>query len=319
MSATRGALSSDESGSELARVLAHCNQRLQRAAPIGITPVLRVQSGAGLIHGRRAQHVTELLDPMLALIAPRLYVPPAQSALAKVAIRPKVRVALRLGGAGLLAQCRYFGDAPAQGALRSLYRPEPSNGSLASTPDYALNAFNAAGVIVESQALPACVLALAMASREAPIPPAKALARGEICLRALRHEAPLRWPLVRVMAGRREVAVPMFSVEQAVCEDTICDPVPATRSLAACLGEDPSLAPLGRAALLMLRRRGQPLALRVEALLGHGNEVVHPVGPLLQSAPWILGVIAGNDGAVPVLVVDPLALPALLLGSDAKA
>jgi hypothetical protein len=319
MSAIHRAQPSDESSSELARVLASCNQRLQRAAPFGVAPVLRVQSGAGLIHGRRAQHVAELLEPMLALVAPRLYVPPTQSALAKVTIRPKVRVALRLGGAGLLAQCRYFGDAPAEHDLRSLYAREPSNCSPASTPDYALNAFNAAGVIVVSKALPGSVLALAMAPREAPIPAAKVLARGEICLQAVRHEAPRRWPLVRVMAGCREVAVPMFSVEQAICEDTICDTLPPMQSLAACLGEDPLLAPLGRAALLMLRRRGRPLALRVEALLGHGNEVVHPVGPLLQSAPWILGVIAGNDGGAPVLVVDPLTLPDLLAGSDTKA
>ena len=318
MSALPSTLRDDGCSDELADVLAHCNQRLQRDAPVGIAPVLRLQGGAGLIHGPRVQDVAEVLEPLLALLAPRLYVPPTQSALANLTIRPKVRVTLRVGGAGLLAQCRYFGEAPAEVELRTLYARESSKASPAATSGYALSAFNAAGVVIASRQpraeLPACVLALATAPVVAPTAAAKALACGEICLR----EAPRCWPLVRVMAGRREVAVPMSSVAQAVCEDAISGAPPPTRSLALCLGEDPLLAARGRAALLMLRRHGAPLALRVEALLGHGNEMVHPVGPLLQSAPWILGVIANADGSAPVLVVDPLALPTLLVGTAAK-
>ena len=104
----------------------------------------------------------------------------------------------------------------------------------------------------------------------------------------------------------------MFSVEQAVSEDALSDERPPTRSLAQCLGEESSPSSLGRPALLILRRPGPKLALRVEALLGHGHEVVHPVGPLLHSAPWVLGVTDGADEAPPVLVLDPLALPELL-------
>jgi len=288
-------------------VLAGCNQRLRNAAPAGSAPILRLDRGAGLIHGVRARHVSALLEPLLALVAPCLYVPPAESAAARLIVRPKLRVTLRLGGAGLLAQCRYFGVAPADADLRTLYAPEPADAPRVVTPGYALAAYTRDGVVVASQqqppALPESVLALANA-------PA-ALASGEICVRAVWHEPARRWPLVRVMAGPREVAVPMFSVKQVLPEDAISDDPPPTRSLAKCLGEESSLSSLGRPALLVLRRRGPALALRVEALLGHGNEVVHPVGPLLQGAPWILGVIGNNDAGSPMLVLDPLALPGL--------
>jgi hypothetical protein len=309
---------------ELSRVLAHCNQCLQHAAPPGTAPVLRMQSGAGLIQGPRAQHVADLLAPLLALIALHLYVPPMQSGLAKLTIRPKVRVSLRLGGAGLVTQCRYFGEAPAEDELRNLYPRVPVNRARAVAQGYALNAYNTAGLVVDSPAsqpgqqralqpaLPATVMALAAALPVTENSPSDALARGEVCLRAVGHEPPRRWPIVRVMAGCREVAVPMFSVGQAVCEDTISGSSPPVRSLALCLGEDPLLAALRRPALLMLRRRGPQLALRVESLLGHGNEIVHPVGPLIQSAPWILGVIANKGEGPPMLVVDPLALPGML-------
>ncbi|RKZ35959.1 MAG: hypothetical protein DRQ37_05225 [Gammaproteobacteria bacterium] len=300
-----------ERASELSRVLALCNQRLQTAALASTSPVLRLEGGAGLIQGPRAQQVADLLAPMLALAAPCLYVPPARSVVANLTIRPKLRVTLRLGGAGLLAQIRYFGEAPADADLRTLYAPQPSSAARVVTPGYALAAFNKDGIVADSQqqqpTLPAAVRALTVT----PPLAADALAHGEICLRAVWHEPARRWPVVRVMAGRREVAVPMFSVEQVVSEDVISGDLPPTHSLAMCLGEESSPSPLGRPALLMLRRRGPQLALRVEALLGHGNEVVHPAGLLLQSAPWILGVIGNNDVGTPMLVVDPLALPGL--------
>ena len=108
-----------EQASELVRVLGRCNRRLQIAAPAGTSPVLRLEGGAGLIQGLRAQQVIDLLEPLLAVAAPRIYIPPAQSKTAGLSIRPKMRVTLRLGGAGLLAQLRYFGEAPADAELRT--------------------------------------------------------------------------------------------------------------------------------------------------------------------------------------------------------
>ena len=304
---------------EIARVLLHCNQRLQAAAPTDTAPLLRFTRGAGLIHGPRAQQVLDLLEPMLALAAPCLYVRPAQSAIAGATIRPKLRVTLQLGGAGLLAQLRYFGKAPADADLRSLYANPVSSTPALIRPACALPAFNKNGFVVDSQQqfskLPATVSALAETADHSPGVPADTLASGEICLRAVWHEPARRWPLVRVMAGRREIAMPMFSIEQVLSEDTMSGDLPPTRSLAKCLGEESSPSSLGRPALLMLRRHGPPLALQVEALLGHGNEVVHPVGPLLQSTPWVLGVIGNSDAVAPTLVVDPLALPGLITRS----
>jgi hypothetical protein len=127
------------------------------------------------------------------------------------------------------------------------------------------------------------------------------------------------WPVIQVLAGGRPIAVPMFAVSQAVSEDTLNSDPPLMRSLAQCLGEPPVPSQGGRTALLLLRRRGPPLALHVEALLGHSNELVYPVGPVLQFAPWILGVIEDKQGGPPVLVIDPLALPGLLADQESAS
>jgi hypothetical protein len=305
--------------SDLARVLAQCTQRLRDVVAPGVSPVLRLERGAGLVKGPRARQVSDLLEPLLALVGPLLFVPASTSAVANLVVRPKLRVGLRLGGAGLIAQARYFGAAPADADLMMLYREDSASGSTAPAcampsvmpPAMALAALDSKGIV------------LGTLTNESPSPPSippwvqslvnvtGVCARGEVCLHALWYEPARRWPLVRVMAGGREVAVPMFGVEQAVSEDSIAGELPSTRSLAQCLGEEPSPSVSGRPALLVLRRRGPKLALRVEALLGHGNELVHSVGPLLQSAPWILGVIGGDESRAPLLVIDPLALPGL--------
>ena len=312
------AAGASRSESDLARVLAHCNRRLRSAVPPGLSPVLRLERGAGLVKGPRARQVSDLLGPLLALVGSLLFVPAPKSAAASLLVRPKLRVNLRLGGAGVIAQLRYFGTAPTDAELTMLYREESESGSAAQVsaiasamaPAMALAALDSNGIVldslknVSSSPLPKSVRSLVNAP--------DVCARGEICLHALWHEPVRRWPLVRVMAGRREVAVPMFGVEQAVAEDSISGELPSTRSLAQCLGEESLPSASGRPALLVLRRRGPRLALRVEALLGHGNELVHSVGPLLQSVPWILGVIGSGESAAPLLVIDPLALPGLL-------
>lgn len=305
--------------SDLARVLAQCNRRLRSAVPPGLSPVLRLERGAGLVKGPRARQVADLLEPLLALVGSLLFVATPQSAAANLFVRPKLRVTLRLGGAGLIAQLRYFGAAPTDADLVMLYREESESESAgqacAIAPAMALAALDSNGIVLDSPRN--------VSSAPPPLPPLPqwiqslvnmpdVCARGEICLHALWHEPVRRWPLVRVMAGRREVAVPMFGVEQAVSEDSISGDLPSIRSLAQCLGEEPSPSVSGRPALLVLRRRGPKLALRVESLLGHGNELVHSVGPLLQSAPWILGVIGSSESGAPLLVIDPLALPGLL-------
>lgn len=313
------------SESDLARVLAHCNRRLRSAVPPGLSPVLRLERGAGLVKGPRARQVSDLLEPLLVLAGSLLFVPEPKSAAANLLVRPKLRVNLRLGGAGLVAQLRYFGAAPADADLAMLYREESESGSAgqasAMAPAMALAALDSNGIVLDSPTNVSSSSPLLSSplpqSVQSLINAPGVCARGEVCLHALWHEQARRWPLVRVMAGRREVAVPMFGVEQAVSEDSISGDLPSTRSLAQCLGEEPSPSASGRPALLVLRRRGPKLALRVEALLGHGNELVHSVGPLLQSAPWILGVIGCGESAAPLLVIDPLALPGLLTETGA--
>lgn len=298
------------SESDLARVLAQCNRRLRSAVAPDLSPVLRLERGAGLVKGARARQVSELLEPLLALAGSLLFVPAPKSAGANLLVRPKLRVSLRLGGAGLMAQLRYFGTAPTDADLAMLYCAEDGSGSTGQA--FAMAAFDSNGIVLDA------LTNVSLSPRPLPkrlgslVNAPDVCARGEICVHAIWHEPVRRWPLVRVMAGKREVAVPMFGVEQAVSEDSISGELPSTRSLARCLGEEPSPSASGRPALLVLRRRGPKLALRVEALLGHGNELVHSVGPLLQSVPWILGVIGSGESRAPLLVIDPLALPGLL-------
>lgn len=302
---------------DLARVLAQCTQQLRDVVAPGVSPVLRLERGAGLVKGVRARQVSELLQPLLALVGPLLFAPAPTSAVATLTVRPKLRVSLRLGGAGLIAQLRYFGATPPEADLTTLYRRQstPVPTAREETRDkaqdnaIALAALDSRGIVVDAltNELPS-----SLPSWMQPLMDMTGVcARGEVCLHALWHEPARRWPLVRVMAGGREVAVPMFGVEQAASEDSIAGEPPSIRSLAQCLGEQPSPSVAGRPALLVLRRRGPKLALRVEALLGHGNELVYSVGPLLQSVPWILGVIAGGESRAPLLVIDPLALPGL--------
>lgn len=257
----------------LVRVFEQWNTLLLRAAPLGVSPLLRLQRGAGLVHGARASVVAELVAPLLAAAAPLLYVA-SPGAAPRRGLRPKMRLALSLGGSGLLAELRYFGTSLPDAALRAAFAP----------------------LGPQAQALPP------QASADSH--------RSEVCLRAVWAEPARRLPLVYLLAGRREVALPMFSVLRALAPDAPEQAAVDTHSLADCLGEEPLPAATGRPALLLLRRRGKPVALRVESLLGHGAERVLPVGPMLHAAPWLLGVIAREQQA-PVLVIDPLALPAL--------
>ena len=103
----------------------------------------------------------------------------------------------------------------------------------------------------------------------------------------------------------------MFSVARAVTQDGLEREPPRARSLARSLGEQDTPSSLGRPALLVLRRRGPAVALRVEALLGHGVGRMLPAGPLMGTVPWLLGVLE-EDGCAPTLVLDPLALPGVL-------
>lgn len=254
----------------LVRVFARWNELLAQGSPHGLSPLLRLERGAGLVQGPRAEVIAALLAPLLGAAAPLLYVAAPGSPAAR-GVRPKIRLSLSLGGSGLLAQLRYFGAAPQEAAL--------------------------------------CA-ALAALGAQAMALPVQSGARGEVCLRAVWMEPARRLPLVYLLAGRREVALPMFSVARALAQDEPGQDVADVHSLADCLGEEAVPAASGRSAVLVLRRRGAPVALRVESLLGHGSERVLPVGPLLHGTPWLLGVIARDEQA-PVLVVDPLALPAL--------
>lgn len=257
----------------LVRVFEQWNTLLLRAAPPGVSPLLRLQRGAGLVQGARATIVAELVAPLLSAAAPLLYVAAPGAAPAR-GLRPKMRLSLSLGGSGLLAELRYFGAAVPDAALRAAFAP----------------------LGPQAQALPP----------QAGADPH----RAEVCLRAVWAEPARRLPLVYLLAGRCEVAVPMFSVLRVLAPDAPGQAAVDTHSLAECLGEEPLPAASGRPALLLLRRRGQPVALRVESLLGHGTERVLPVGPILHGAPWLLGVIAREQQA-PVLVINPLVLPAL--------
>jgi hypothetical protein len=260
----------------LVRVFGQWNALLRHAAPGEVSPLLRVQRGAGLVHGARAPIVAALVAPLLEVAAPLLH-GAAAGAAPRRGVRPKIRLSLALGGSGLLAELRYFGTPPPDAVLRSAL----------------------AGLGTQALALP---------------PQASGTAHGaEVCLRAVWNEAARRLPLVHLLAGRRELALPMFAVLRALALDTPEQVAVDTHSLAECLGEEPVPAASGRPSLLLLRRRGTPVALRVESLLGHGSERVLPVGPLLHGAPWLLGVIARAEQA-PVLVIDPLALPALQPG-----
>jgi len=258
----------------LVRVFALWNEVLLRTSPPGVMPRLRLERGAGLVQGPRAEVIAGLLAPLLGLAAPLLYVAAAGSPGAR-GVRPKIRLALSLGGSGLLAQLRYFGAAPQDEAMRAALAPLGE----------------------QAMALPPQLLRPAARS-------------AEVCLGAVWQEPARRLPLVFLLAGRREVAIPMFAVARALAQDEPGQDIADVRSLADCLGEEAVPAGGGRRAVLVLRRRGAPVALRVESLLGHGAERVMPVGPMLLGAPWLLGVVA-RDAQAPVLVIDPLALPAL--------
>ena len=127
-----------------------------------------------------------------------------------------------------------------------------------------------------------------------------------VTLGALRPYPARTLPVVRVLAGHRPVALPMASVLRAAPEEDTPG-AGAAVSLAACLGEEPRPAAQGRAAILELRTRGQPVSLRVELLVGHASERLLPPGPLLQRLRWLLGVIERGDEE-PLLVIDPLTL-----------
>ncbi len=249
----------------LVRLFARWSQLLVAGCPPGVWPLLRLEQGAQLVREERGEAVTGLMEPLLAAAAARLHVAPDH--LAAAALRPKLRAALRLGAAGLVAELRYYGVPPADIHLRGAY-------AAAGTPALAL-------------------------------PPVTV--RDEVCLRAAWPEPARETSLVQVLAGRREVALPMSAVVRAVSEDTVDRSPEHTWSLAHCLHEEPVPAALGRPALLLLRRRGPAVALKVESLVGHGRETVLPAGPLLEPVPWLLGVVA-REAAAPVLVVDPLAL-----------
>lgn len=245
----------------------------------GVSPLLRLEQGAALVREPRVEPVGLLMDALLVVAAPLLYVAPPT--VAGAVLRPKIRARLTFGGAGLCLRLCYFGGAPADAALRA---------ALAHLgPDV-------------------CVFP---PRAGAPAGDAAELARGEVCLQAAWREAPRRMMLVQVLAGRLAVALPLFSVARAVTEDTLERPVANTRSLAELLHQEPVPAHEGRPAVLLLRRRGAPVALRVEALQGHAPLRVLPAGPLMLMVPWLLGAIEGDAGR-PELVLDPLALPGLL-------
>ena len=299
--------------SEVVQVFSHCTQVLRRESVNDTMPLLRIERGAALIRGRRAQHVVSLLEPLLSLAASRLYVavsrPMNAGCAARVMVKPKVRVSLTLGGAGLVARVRYFGEAPRDDELQAAFATHSAARPLSKGSSMnlacALPSVTVDGAVLEIQA------AFFQSGEliDAALQQANSLARGEVCLQAVWHEGLRRWSVVKVMAGERIIAVPMFAVAQAVSDDSMVGEPPPTVSLAHCLGELPKPSQHGRPAMLILRRRGEPLALSVESLIGHGEDIVHPVGPMLQMAPWILGVIQSKHEGQPVLVVDPLGLP----------
>lgn len=254
----------------LLRVFRQWSERLLEAAAPGVSPLLRLDRGAGMVQGAQAEPIAGLLASLLTVAAPLLYVAPSGAPTAR-GVRPKVRASLSLLGSSVLADVRYFGAAPADLSLRA---------AVAALGPQAL-------------ALPPQLRARA--------------SHTQVCLRAVWTLPARRWPLVHLLAGRREVAVPMFSVARALALDAPEQVVEDIRSLAGILGEEPVPATRGRPAVLLIRRRGAPVALRVESLLGHGSERVLPAGPLLHAAPWLLGVFAREDQP-PVLVIDPLAL-----------
>jgi len=258
----------------LVRLFERCAVVLARHAAGSAPPLLRLERGASLVRDERLEDVAALLEPLLGLAATRLHLP--LPALRRARVRPKIRLRLGLAGSALAVRVRYFGAVPDDGSLCAA--------CLHLGP--------------RACALPALTGGDAHGAR---------LAAGEVCLGLLLDEGPRRLRLVRVLAGRRQVAIPLPAVVRAVSEDALEQVPPRTRSLAESLGEDPVPASAGRPALLLLRRRGPALALRVEALLGHGIERVLPAGPLLALLPWLLGVLDAQGA--PVLVVDPLALP----------
>jgi hypothetical protein len=260
---------------------------LSPATPAQATPLLRLQQGAPLVREERLERIVALVAPLLTVAAARL--PRLTTLAAGARVRPKLRLSLGLGGAGLVAQVRYFGETPTDVQLRA--------------------GFTDAGPGV-------CPLP----PLHGPLAPAVGdgglgLARGEVCLRAVAALPPRRLAVVRVMAGPRLVGLPMFSVARAVTRDSLEQEPPHTCSLAQILGEEPTPCAAGRAALLVLRRRGPVTALRVEALLGHGGERILPAGPLMSAVPGLLGVL-DEDGGPPTLVLDPLGLPGLPQGDD---
>jgi hypothetical protein len=243
----------------LVRLYQRWNQLLLRSAPPGVSPLLRLERGAGLVQPSRAPAICASLEPLLGCAAARLS--PSPPALVAV-VRPKLRVHVELGGAGLAVTLCYFGSPPAEAELMAHF---------ASPPD---------GPWV--------------------LPP-RVSAGGEVSLRVIAGEPPRRYPVVHVLAGKRPVALPMLSVLRVDSADAAPPDAAQVPSLAGLLHED-AVPASGRPAVLLLRRRPTPVPLRVEMLVGHGAERVLPVGPLLNRVPWLLGCIARDDGVPVLVV-----------------
>ena len=248
----------------LVQLMTAWHARLRQSAPPGVAPRLRMLRGAPLLRGERAARAGPAVSQALALAGQGLE--PAPPGFAGVSLRPKVTLDVHTTGAGTQLQVSYFGRVPGVRALAETR-------SLLGDQGY---------VCVRGGAGKAIELQIVLA------------------------EPPRSLALVHVEAGGLAFAVPMNFVSMATPRDDAAAESRSSRTacLATCLGLSPMPSQQGRPAQLILTGGERPLALKVDAVLGHRRQLVHGVGPLLGLVPWLLGAVHSDDAA-PIPVVHP--------------
>ncbi len=180
-------------------------------------------------------------------------------------LRAKILLEIRRPWAGLLLRLRYYGDAPTR-----------------DHAEWARRELGSSAVLLE------------------------AVARDRmVTLGVLLPEPERELALIHVRAGDQPLAVPMASVAKAQpAQET--DPAAYAEppvSLAQCLGLTVPGSAVRPACLLVKTPEGlHPV--QVEALEGHGRDVVMSPGPLFLAVPWCFGFIRAADQA-PVPVIEP--------------
>lgn len=260
-------MSAGEPGNQppLVRLMARWHGLLGGALIPEPRPLLRLESGAALIAGGRAQRVDQTLAIVLPAVADLLFSLPGSYTASSV--RPKIRLAVRVDASGLIVSVHYYGELPDKGLLERL------RGQLADK-----------GSLLVKRTDRGEVRLLAVLS-EPPRPLSVVTVLAGACRVAL--------PMIYVKR-----ALPFADGGSAATKG---DDVP---SLAQCLGVSSSYVGAGRAALLMLAAKRTEQPVQVDAIEGHGDYPVLLAGPLLAQIPWLLGVIAQGEAA-PLLVVHP--------------